>query len=265
MTTRVYVKIHSHVQGAFIGDATGDRQGWINVLEFRYATSPIDPTTGQRQQHPHSSLTWVKRVGRSSVQLIQAAKNNELLDSVVFEVTETSPAKGIGLVGAEQVVEQFTVQGVSVASIIQQIKAPEAGTSAEATEVDEVGFAFSDIQVLTTADPSGTDNWSNGDQSPQTQQQDHPVFQPQGTQLLQPPTQLRPTSQPHITHLLQPPPQLRPLSQPRLPYAIQPQPNPPSPNGATNVVLERFGSSASAPTPTLSTSSFAGPRKRGRV
>jgi type VI secretion system secreted protein Hcp len=139
MADAFYVSIVGRQQGKF--QAEGGRSGKIEGLAFHYeVTSPRDPATGQASgRRQHSPVTFVKQWGAASPQLLTAAVNNELLNSVLFEFIQMNPN------GEEEVFHTIKLTNASVASIKQDVKGVAGGKDLQ--DLEEVSFTFQSMEM----------------------------------------------------------------------------------------------------------------------
>jgi type VI secretion system secreted protein Hcp len=151
MANTFYVSIVGRRQGKF--NAEGGF-GKIKGLAFHYeVTAPRDSASGQATgKRQHSPVTFVKEWGASSPQLLTAAVDNELLDSVLFEFIETNPA------GEEFVYHTIKLTNASVASIKQDAKAAAGGHDLQ--DLEEISIVFQSIEMANLdGKTTAADSW----------------------------------------------------------------------------------------------------------
>jgi type VI secretion system secreted protein Hcp len=144
MAQQFYVTIEGTKQGKFKGESQHAKApDKITGLAFHYElTAPRDAATGLASgKRQHSPVTFVKEWGASSPQLFQAAVENELLKSILFEFVETTPE------GMEKVFHTVKLTNASIASIKQDVQGPPPGVAGETHDLEEISFTFQQIEM----------------------------------------------------------------------------------------------------------------------
>lgn len=161
MAFEFYVIAKGEKQGDFKGEST--RKGLEKKMPgFSFNSSVLSPrdaasgmATGKRQHEP---LTFLKRVGASTPQWLQALCTNESLKTVTIEFVESDQKTA-----AERIFFVITLTNANVSShrIIQDISEPGA-TTPDAVLHEEIALTFDKISwdhqiAKTTAEDSWTD------------------------------------------------------------------------------------------------------------
>jgi type VI secretion system secreted protein Hcp len=134
-----YVSIVGGKQGKFKGEsAKGGRANAIEGLAFHYeVATPRDTATGMATgKRQHGAVSLVKRWDAASPQLYQAALQNEILSSVLFEFLRVNAE------GNEEVFESIKLTNAAVTSFKQHVQSDQAQTQ----ELEEITFTFNAIQ-----------------------------------------------------------------------------------------------------------------------
>jgi type VI secretion system secreted protein Hcp len=156
MAERAFVTIKGAKQGTFAGDGRGGKKkDRIEILSFEFELqSPRDPATGQasgkRQWKP---IVITKEWGAATLQILTALATNEVLTSVLFEFTGTTPR------GLEQLDHSIKLTDASILDYrdTTQSVPPPGGTHLLA--LDQVSFTFRRIEVSDKSGKTFVDDW----------------------------------------------------------------------------------------------------------
>jgi type VI secretion system secreted protein Hcp len=156
--TAFFVTIEGTKQGLFKGESTdAGHRGAIVGLGFSMETTmPVDSTTklptGHRQ---HAPVHLVKEWDAASPAIMEALVTNEVLKSVVFDFTRTTPG------GTEELFQRVQLQNATVIDHRRFIDGIPPSTSGGGRMLEDVSFTYQKIIMEdVVAATTSTDSWS---------------------------------------------------------------------------------------------------------
>jgi type VI secretion system secreted protein Hcp len=176
----IFMKIKGSKQGVFKGDVLKDDKGiekdsvGIYSVEYGIAT-PLDAASGlpsgKRQHHP---VTIVKRVGPSTINLLTAITNNEILSTATLSFWRPDGtgklARFMGVELTNATIREYNLtsseetesSGGATERAGGQIAGASASQSTTEARLERVSFVFQKIEVTwTEGGLTYSDDWSN--------------------------------------------------------------------------------------------------------
>jgi type VI secretion system secreted protein Hcp len=157
MAYEFYLTIKGKKQGQFRGESLREREkGKIPAFGFLYEVkSPRDAATGQISgKRQHMPITITKEWGAASPQIFQALVTNEVLETVLFEIVQTTPE------GTEEVYYTIKLINATIADLKQYLDETKQNPSFATHAFEDVSFTFQTIEVEHNIEKTAaSDDW----------------------------------------------------------------------------------------------------------
>ncbi len=160
MAYEFHMTTEGTTQGKFKGESTRTaHKDKAPCIQFNYGVqSPRDVATGMASgKRQHQPFVVVKEVGASTPQFFQACVTNEVLKSVLFEFTKTTPE------GKEEVYYTIKLTNATVASHKHYVdKAAKHSEASDTHELEEISFTFQKIDIENkTFKTAASEDWKS--------------------------------------------------------------------------------------------------------